>query len=163
MEGQSPEHLGKTDPTPSHTLAQPSALPPLCPHRTLSCLASQLLPVCTQGGPGTGHGHNLNWPQSQLPGSGVTVTTCPETGWGLASLGVRGLQGPLPAQALRELMPLAPVTFPMALDQRVEVGPGAAVARGCNLSDRHVPTLGTGLGTGGETDKDWGMEATKMA
>lgn len=50
-------------------------------------------------------------------------------------MGGEALQGPLPAQVLQELMPLAPVSFPAALGQRVEVGPGAAVGRGCDLPE----------------------------
>lgn len=59
VEGQSPAYLRRMDPTPSHILAQPSALSPRCPLRTLAAWP-YLFRVCTQGGLGTGHGHNLS-------------------------------------------------------------------------------------------------------
>ncbi|XP_017521933.2 choline transporter-like protein 4 isoform X7 [Manis javanica] len=64
-------------------------------------------------------------PQSQLPGSGVTLTALSKTGSGLRSLWVGVSRGPHPLQALQEVLPLAPIYFSISTGQRVDIGPGA--------------------------------------
>lgn len=91
-------------------------------------------------------------PQSQLPGSGVTLTALSKTGSGLRSLWVGVSRGPHPLQALQEVLPLAPIYFSISTGQRVDIGPGAGKERGCDLPEglqicAH-PRQGTGLEEG---------------
>lgn len=73
--GTESRHLQSTDPTSSHTV-QPSASL-LSAHKGPWCLP-HFLPVCTQGGPGTGHSHNLNRRAQMSP----AWFACPGTGSG---------------------------------------------------------------------------------